>query len=131
MTPGWRVFDPQDHGSIAILGTSLTGAESGDHEAVDAPCAYWNTILPEFPQVRSVSLFVSFLRTSLCRRPFHSAETGRVSAQVESGLNLLYHTSGTDGTSSHPNLENFQYFFRSYLHVVENKSALESNKVVL
>lgn len=50
-TSGWKQYDPNDTTSIAILGKSLTGADPGDHVAIDSSCAYWNTILPLFPQV--------------------------------------------------------------------------------
>ncbi|KAH8084353.1 carboxylesterase [Cristinia sonorae] len=49
-TSGWKLYDPRDTTSIAILGNSLTGAEPGDHVSIDSSCAYWNTILPIFPQ---------------------------------------------------------------------------------
>ncbi|KAF8161558.1 carboxylesterase [Crassisporium funariophilum] len=48
--PGWKQFDPQDTTSLAILGTSGAGAQPGDHLVADRSCAYWNTVLPLFPQ---------------------------------------------------------------------------------
>ncbi|KAF8058614.1 carboxylesterase [Lyophyllum atratum] len=48
---GWKRFDPKDTTSLAILGKSVTGADPGDHLTVDRSCAYWNTILPIYPQV--------------------------------------------------------------------------------
>ncbi|TCD67432.1 hypothetical protein EIP91_012404 [Steccherinum ochraceum] len=50
-TPGWKQYDPNDPTTIGVLGNSLTGAEPGDHFAIDNSCAYWNTVLPIFPQV--------------------------------------------------------------------------------
>ncbi|CAL1699648.1 unnamed protein product [Somion occarium] len=47
---GWKRFDPKDRTSLALLGNSLTGAEPGDHFTTDSSCAYWNTILPIYPQ---------------------------------------------------------------------------------
>ncbi|KAI0792500.1 carboxylesterase [Abortiporus biennis] len=47
---GWKKYDPRDTTSIAILGNSLTEAEPGDHLSIDSTCAYWNTILPVFPE---------------------------------------------------------------------------------
>ncbi|KAF9262533.1 carboxylesterase [Marasmius fiardii PR-910] len=48
--PGWRKYDFEDPKTLAILGKSTTSVEAGDHRAVDAPCDYWNTILPIYPQ---------------------------------------------------------------------------------
>ncbi|KAL0061259.1 hypothetical protein AAF712_011917 [Marasmius tenuissimus] len=48
--PGWRRFDPKDTETLALLGTSTRGAVAGNHHEVDRSCAYWNTILPIFPQ---------------------------------------------------------------------------------
>ncbi|KAH9485790.1 Para-nitrobenzyl esterase [Psilocybe cubensis] len=48
--PGWNVFDPNDTTSLAILGLNVTGADPGDHFEADRSCAYWNTLLPSFPQ---------------------------------------------------------------------------------
>ncbi|GLB37994.1 putative carboxylesterase family protein [Lyophyllum shimeji] len=49
--PGWRRFDPEDTTSLAILGKNVTGADPGDHFTADRSCAYWNAILPIYPQV--------------------------------------------------------------------------------
>ncbi|KAG7091466.1 hypothetical protein E1B28_010497 [Marasmius oreades] len=48
--PGWQKYDPNDTKTLAILGKSTSMAEAGDHFVIDAPCAYWNTILPIYPQ---------------------------------------------------------------------------------
>ncbi|CAA7260352.1 unnamed protein product [Cyclocybe aegerita] len=49
--PGWSKYNPEHASTLAILGTSVSGAMPGDHFFADRPCAYWNTILPVFPQV--------------------------------------------------------------------------------
>ncbi|KAJ7596830.1 carboxylesterase [Mycena floridula] len=49
-TTGWKQFNPTDTTSIGILGLSLTGADPGDHLKIDETCAYWNKILPIYPQ---------------------------------------------------------------------------------
>jgi len=48
--PGWKLYDPANPSSLAILGNSATGAEVGDHSTTDRSCAYWNRVLPLFPQ---------------------------------------------------------------------------------
>lgn len=48
--PGWYLYDPANTTTLAILGNSTTEALPGDHFTGDASCAYWNTILPLFPQ---------------------------------------------------------------------------------
>ncbi|KAF9524982.1 carboxylesterase [Crepidotus variabilis] len=48
--PGWQVYNPQDTSTLAILGTSTESALPGDHFSADKSCAYWNTLLPYFPQ---------------------------------------------------------------------------------
>ena len=53
--PGWKRFDPQDTTTLALLGTSSIGAEEGNHFTTDSVCAYWNTLLPIFPQVSLLS----------------------------------------------------------------------------
>ena len=55
---GWRKYDPEDPYTLAILGVSENGATTGDHSATDKSCTYWNTILPIYPQVFSVGLFI-------------------------------------------------------------------------
>lgn len=61
-TTGWKRFDPADTTSLAILGKSVTGADSGDHVTADRSCANWNTVLPIFPQVLSaLSMFATFI----------------------------------------------------------------------
>ncbi|KAK7685924.1 hypothetical protein QCA50_010733 [Cerrena zonata] len=47
---GWKLFDPQDPNTLALLGNSLIGAEPGNHFVTDSVCAYWNTLLSIFPQ---------------------------------------------------------------------------------
>ncbi|ESK84633.1 acetylcholinesterase precursor [Moniliophthora roreri MCA 2997] len=47
--PGWKRYDPKDTTTLAILGSS-TSVEPGDHLATDSVCAYWNEVLPIFPQ---------------------------------------------------------------------------------
>ncbi|RXW25718.1 hypothetical protein EST38_g156 [Candolleomyces aberdarensis] len=49
--PGWKRYDPKDPETLAILGTSTSGALAGNHTEVDAVCDYWNTLLPTFPRV--------------------------------------------------------------------------------
>ena len=49
--PGWSRYDPQQPSTLALLGTSTQGALPGDHASSDRSCAYWNKILPVFPQV--------------------------------------------------------------------------------
>jgi hypothetical protein len=56
--PGWKQYSPADPGSLAILGLSESSAQAGNHTAADAACAYWNTLLPQYPQVRVLSAFV-------------------------------------------------------------------------
>jgi hypothetical protein len=56
--PGWKQYSPADPGSLAILGLSESAAQAGNHTAADAACAYWNTLLPQYPQVRVLSAFV-------------------------------------------------------------------------
>ncbi|KAL5526290.1 hypothetical protein ACEPAF_8013 [Sanghuangporus sanghuang] len=48
--PGWDLYDPKNGSTLAILGTSESGAIPGDHFAIDKSCEYWNTILPIYPQ---------------------------------------------------------------------------------
>lgn len=52
---GWKQFDPRDPTTLALLGNSLIGAEPGNHFVTDSVCAYWNTLLPIFPQVSCLS----------------------------------------------------------------------------
>jgi carboxylesterase type B len=47
---GWGKYDPRDASSLAILGLSTTSAFPGNHTETDKSCAYWNTLLPKFPQ---------------------------------------------------------------------------------
>ncbi|OCB92268.1 ABC protein [Sanghuangporus baumii] len=54
--PGWDLYDPKNNSTLAILGTSESGAIPGDHFAIDESCEYWNTILPIYPQVRDTIL---------------------------------------------------------------------------
>jgi hypothetical protein len=56
--PGWKQYSPADPGSLAILGLSESAAQAGNHTATDAACAYWNTLLPQYPQVHFLSAFV-------------------------------------------------------------------------
>lgn len=49
--PGWARYNPKDPSTLAILGTSTTGAIPGDHQKADKVCSYWNTVLPQFPQI--------------------------------------------------------------------------------
>ncbi|PPQ86399.1 hypothetical protein CVT25_003579 [Psilocybe cyanescens] len=48
--PGWKVYDPNNTETLAILGKNTTGADAGDHFLADRSCAYWNTVLPVYPQ---------------------------------------------------------------------------------
>ncbi|KDQ57834.1 hypothetical protein JAAARDRAFT_194101 [Jaapia argillacea MUCL 33604] len=48
--PGWKVYDPADTTSLGSIGNSTTEVLPGDHFTGDSSCAYWNTILPLFPQ---------------------------------------------------------------------------------
>ncbi|KAH6897943.1 carboxylesterase [Coprinopsis sp. MPI-PUGE-AT-0042] len=49
--PGWAKYSTRDPSTLAILGTSTTGAVQGDHQKADRVCSYWNTVLPQFPQI--------------------------------------------------------------------------------
>ncbi|EIW79549.1 carboxylesterase [Coniophora puteana RWD-64-598 SS2] len=48
---GWRQYDPADPTSLAVLGISETGAIPGNASDIDHTCAYWNQILPLFPEI--------------------------------------------------------------------------------
>ncbi|KAF9561897.1 carboxylesterase [Agrocybe pediades] len=52
--PGWKLFNPKDTTSLAILGKNVSGADPGDHVEADSSCAYWNTVLPIYPQVSPI-----------------------------------------------------------------------------
>ncbi|KAF5317269.1 hypothetical protein D9611_003493 [Ephemerocybe angulata] len=49
-TPGWEKYNPNLSSTLAILGTSTTRALPGNHTETDAVCAYWNALLPAFPE---------------------------------------------------------------------------------
>ena len=73
--PGWVKYDPRDPSTLAILGTSTTEALPGNHREADKSCAYWNTVLPQFPQVSfGPSLPPRIVELS---RSFRPAATGR------------------------------------------------------
>ncbi|KAK7032125.1 hypothetical protein VNI00_013299 [Paramarasmius palmivorus] len=50
--PGWKQYDPSDTTTLAILGSNEVpdGVQDGDHIKTDEVCAYWNEVLPIFPQ---------------------------------------------------------------------------------
>lgn len=53
--PNWKKYDFRDPSTLALLGTSTTGAVSGNHQVADKVCEYWNEVLPQFPQVSPVN----------------------------------------------------------------------------
>jgi len=74
--PGWDKYDPDDSSTLAILGTSTEGALPGDHLAADRSCAYWNTLLPIFPQVLYVAFELNNVNDPLSGRLFRLVGIG-------------------------------------------------------
>lgn len=97
LTPGWKQFDPLDTTSLGILGLSLKGADPGDHITTDRSCAYWNTILPIFPQVSPVNHLSSELLSHAATR--HSPHVGTGPVNTVS-LSARWHAWALQSNSS-------------------------------